>query len=289
MIIECIRCGKTYKNIKIFANHLTKSNKCIETYISIPKKYYKEHCEEINHLFENDYNSIKNDNNGLKYGCEHCGGTYNDKRYYYRHKKNHCKENSQTNIQDSQNIENSQNAIGQNAINANGQNQIMSNNPSITINNYGSTIDVTLLPLDVKKNIISNPLDAISKMCESVYINIPQNRNVYIKDSKEGYGMIYKNGIWEKIPLNSLISEIVENSADYVTDIVEDDTFTKSSRTIEKINKHFNNVINDNKIAQNEKNNVKCILDNKSNVVKEHYEKLINKKVRLNLKPLLCE
>lgn len=297
-MIDCIRCGKTYKSIKLFLTHLERGKNCIEECISIPKKHYKNNYEQINNIFYDDYKDIKDNNRGLKYGCEHCGKLYSSYSYSYEHKKTYCKENSepnnniQTNIQDSQNTNTNTESLNTHiSTNSNvntpnhSQNTNASNN-TITINNYGTPIDVTQLPTNIKRNIISNPLQAITRMCETAYVYIPQNRNVYIKDSKEGYGMIYENGEWNKVPMNTLISDIVENSADYVTDICGDNTFNKSNNVITKINKHFDNVCKDDYVAKTEKNNVKYTLDNYSPIIRKHYAKLLNKHVKLNLKPL---
>lgn len=295
MTIECIRCGKTFQYNKIFINHLIKAEKCTEKYISISKKYYKNNYKEVNNLFEHNYPHVKEQNEGIKYGCEQCGELYNSKSYYYRHKKHHCNKNEQLNVQDNKITANNEvSSNNQNMINSNYQNMthsqnlnIGNNNSTITINNYGTPFDVTQLPVNIKKNIISNPLEAITKMCDTFYIYIPENRNVYIKDYKDGYGMIYKDGIWSKVPMNTLISEIVENSADYVTDICEDNTFKKSNISVNKINKHFDNICNDIQVANTEKNNVKCLLDNNSHIIKNNYELLIKNSVKLNLKPIL--
>jgi hypothetical protein len=98
----CIGCGKKFNYNGNFIKHLT-LKKCIRKYIYICPNSYRNDFEKINQLFSKQFETFKNTDSKLKYGCEVCGKIFTTKSYLYRHIKK-CKikleniDNKQTSI-----------------------------------------------------------------------------------------------------------------------------------------------------------------------------------------------
>lgn len=307
MTINCIRCGKTYQSLKPFKNHLSGRNKCQDKYVVIPKQTYLNDYQNINNLFEETYNELIEQQTGPKYGCEKCGKLLASRTYYYTHKKDYCEpiesgevieHNNQLMNNGNVGHNNSHNNITQNnqsqntnSFNTNNQiGNIVSNNSNntavININNFGTEFDITKkLTSRTKQKLLSKPNNVIADMCKIIHVYMPTNRNAYIKDLKDGYGMIYKNGIWESIKMDDLLNELISESACYIYDIVKDDSFMKNETHINRINKHFDRVGEDGKTSATEKINVKHVIYNNKLKIKQTYEKMIGKQVNFSMKP----
>jgi len=290
MTIICVRCGRDFNYSKCFINHLTKSNKCIEKYIFIPKNVYVNNYDKINSIFSSKILELENIKK-LQYGCEQCGKLYSTKNYCYIHKNKKCKNKNE--IANNQQLNNSINLQGNNNIqqvnSPNINNNTNNTNNVINILNYGSDISdiIKKLPTGTKKNIIKQPINAIQNMAKVIYIDTPENRNVYIKDSKDGFGYVYENGNWKPMNLSNLLFDILHISADHIQEVIDEDNFNHR-KYIKSINKYFKNLTESNRsttLQNQEKRNIRDILITHSNIIKENYEKILGNKVKLNMKP----
>lgn len=91
MKIQCIRCGNIFQNMSLFQNHLVKKSDCIVEHIYLPIELYRIHFRQLNEIFNDKVEEIKNSkDNTIYYGCEYCGKTFSDRKYSYKHKKQYC-------------------------------------------------------------------------------------------------------------------------------------------------------------------------------------------------------
>jgi hypothetical protein len=288
MSIKCIRCGKDFNYSKCFLNHLIKNGKCIEKYIFIPKNVYIENYQKINSAFSSKISELENIKK-LQYGCDQCGKIYSTKNYCYMHKNKKCKKKYE--ITNNQQLNNSLNLQGDNNIQQLNSPNISNNtNNVINILNYGSDVSdvIKKLPVNTKKNIIKQPVKAIQNMAKVIYIDTPENRNVYIKDSKDGFGYVYENGNWKPMNLSNLLFDILNISADHIQEVIEEDKFNQN-KYIKSINKYFKNLTesdNSTTLQNQEKRNIRDVLITHSDVVKKNYEIILGNKVKLNMKPI---
>lgn len=316
MLFECIRCGQSFKTQIIFNNHLKKKGGCIIKYISIPKNKYLEKFKTINDLFENNYQQIKeSEPNTPRYGCEHCGNIYTNNSYYYKHKKK-CgfnglvqsnggivKVNEVSNISevipnvnyDDNNrknvMENSQNQNSLNTTNSHNNVQTFNNpiniNNNITIKSYGDQNDDEILssiPNHIKQQILKKPQTAITDLYKLIHIDNPQYRNIYIKNLKDGYGMVLKNGDWTPIQMKQLLEDAVVQSSDRLYDIANDETVNVKKSYLNKITELLENIAENGNITNNYKKEIKVVTYEFRELIKSNYEISNNKKYKFKLK-----
>jgi hypothetical protein len=292
MKFVCLRCGYNYYTKKNYIDHLTQTGKCQLKYLSISKQqlinnYYELYTQFKNTLSELMSNNDQSDNaTNIRYVCLDCYNVHTAKGNLYRHRKNHCQviKQNQLTIQNS----NSNNAIGNNAVNSavnsNNNNQVTNNN--ITINNYNN--DDVITPGLRKKhlNIIKHkPVNAIPEVFKSVHIDVPKNRNVYIKDVKDGFALVMLNGVWTPLQMDAVLSDMVLQSANWIGEAIDDNRniLGKKGDFVEKI---INQVEDDNDFAVNAwKNQIKYITYGGKDIIKNNYENIVGHKVKLNLKP----
>lgn len=88
----CIRCGQSFKKIKEFRMHLVGTKNCKATYINVPLKIYRLNMKVLNGFFIIKFKELYEKNKKiLYYGCEYCGKMFESRKYYFKHKKYHCK------------------------------------------------------------------------------------------------------------------------------------------------------------------------------------------------------
>lgn len=309
MIFECVRCGQGFKTQTIFNNHLKKKGGCNVKYISIPKNKYMERHKVINDLFEHNYRQLKesDDVSTPHYGCEHCGNVYTNNSYYYKHKKkcglkllvpdnaNIVELNDNVKHNDGKNVmENSQNQNSLNTTNSHNTVQTFnSNNPNININNnitiksYGDQNDDEILnsiPNHIKQQILKKPQTAITDLYKLIHIDNPQYRNIYIKNMKDGYGMVLKNGDWTPIQMKQLLEDAVVQSSDRLYDIANDETVNVKKSYLNKITELLENIAENGNITNTYKKEIKVVTYQFRELIKTNYEISNNKKYKLKLK-----
>lgn len=309
MKVECIRCGQKFENIKDFKNHLKGRKNCKATYISIPSDKYNMQFKLLNDMFKNEYNEIRK-KNILHYGCEYCGKTFSNTKYYYRHKKHHCSKreaneilydmdyimnnnsnntntnsgNTNTNSLNTQNIEQQNNIQTQNNIN---NSNINSNNVvnNFIIKNYSDNEDndqiLKTIPDDIKKKLLTNPQTAIENIHKLIHIDNPEYRNIYIKDIKEGHGYVYNNGEWDIKIMNDLLEELLVLNCDRIYDIMNDEDIKVKKAYINNLTDLFEKISDNGVIARTLKHKIKVMTYCYKNTIKDNYENSSKKKLRL--------
>ena len=99
------------------------------------------------------------------------------------------------------------------------KNQTLTNN--IKINNLGSE-DVSSITEQEMYNIVNKCYSALKVLTKRTYIDIPENRNVYIPSYKDSYILFYNNGNWEYGDLKKVLLDIKNTNIDRINAYYED-------------------------------------------------------------------
>jgi hypothetical protein len=138
MKIDCIRCGIKFNCIDDFKYHLQKKTRCKCKYINVSIDKYIIKPKYVNSLFLDKMKEIKNSKEKLiVYGCEYCGKCFNNRKYGYRHKSNHCKLREANQVL--YNEPNSLATNNQNTLTNNQNNSLSTNNVNNNIKNKNSS------------------------------------------------------------------------------------------------------------------------------------------------------
>lgn len=314
MKYTCFRCGSKFKLRNEYNNHIVTPNKCKLKYISLTKSQLKDDYYMLTSVYSIPFSKLEKMKTGktVRYPCLNCNKLYKSSSSLYNHRKNHCLsnknnedytksmdihehnystfKNDQTNIQGAQlnsnNVQNSNNI--QNIHNTQNSHNTQHNNVTnnITINNYDND-DILTDELRKKhlKIIRQGHINAIPEVFKSVHIDTPENRNVYIKDVKDGFGMVMLNGEWTPIQMDEILSDMVLQSANWIGDAIENnrDKLGLKGRYAEKM---INKVEDENSVDLSSwKSKIKYIAYGHCDLVKSNYENIIGSTVKLNLKP----
>jgi hypothetical protein len=143
-----------------FKEHLKKKTKCKCKYINVSIDKYLNKPKHINNLFLDKMKKMKDlsQPETTVYGCEYCGKCFNNRKYNYRHKNNHCKLRETNQIL--YNEPNSLATNNHNSLTNNQNNSLSTNNVNNNINkkNSNNTFDnINTLNNDINtQNNINN-------------------------------------------------------------------------------------------------------------------------------------
>jgi len=283
----CLRCGKDYKQFGSFTNHLKK--RCKTKYFAINNKKQLDNYDLYHMKLYSSLILMKSaSDTAIKFVCERCFNVYENRSYHSRHYNYHCDKLNKN--KHNKNATNTQNSITDNIVNANtktNNSNVSSNNSSnIIINNYTKEIK---LSDELKKKhlyiIEHKPDEVISEIFKSIHIDIPENRNVYVKDIKDGYAMVMLNNKWKAVQMDEIMNDMILESANIVGNTIKDNREILSS-VAEKIKDIISKVENaDVNHVRLLKNKIKYVACNNRDLVRTTYEDSIGKKVKLNMKP----
>ena len=148
---------------------------------------------------------------------------------------------------------------------------------TININGYGKE-DVSKISDVIWKRIINRKYLAIPELVRAVHILLEENRNIFIRSTKEKYGMIYNGESWEMRELKKILEDLINDNADRIWDYVKSEGSDQElcamiDPYLDKINK--DDTFND------YKEKIKLLLINNKTLIKESYEKNYNKKLEV--------
>jgi len=208
----CPRCGKKVCRLK---RHLYEGKKLCEA------KYINASADEIMGDYDRYLTDYNNKQLASKYKCE-CGKIYKYRQSLFTHRK--ICNYTQTN---------------QNSINNTTNNTI--NNINNTVNNINNTVnnisvdasdnrEINIITLQVFgneimpdhkqfMNMVRNKIlygreeELFNEFFSLVHIDIPENRNVYLPNIKDGYIDVFsKSKKWESVPVYKFGQELLSNN-----------------------------------------------------------------------------
>lgn len=100
-------------------------------------------------------------------------------------------------------------------------NTVNHNNVQVQINNHGNE-DMSSITEQEMYNIVNKCYSALKVLTKRTYIDIPENRNVYIPSYKDSYILFYNNGNWEYGDLKKVLLDIKNTNIDRINAYYED-------------------------------------------------------------------
>lgn len=287
----CPICEKNFSKFSNLKRHLINSKSCIKKDDTIDKKN-----QEIS-------------KNNFLYECEDCGRKTKYKNSYYRHRKRFCekrkeetvindtgnelinlklnyneleKENKKniqkikklesklTELFSKSNITVSENSGNIGNVNTGSQQINISNN--FHINTYGNE-DLSRITMDDWLYIIKRNRMAIPYLVKKIHINTKNNRNLYISNIKDSYGLKLDSitNTWKLVALRKLLDEIVVDSANRIDDFICENSAIINDKDYKNMDKLVND-INKDDIRDDQKILVKEVLVNGKKIIKDYYE-----------------
>ena len=194
----CLRCGQDFAKS---SSHLSKNKECEPIYLNISRetilKEYHKYLEEFFICKYKKNNKTDYENNNQKYKCEFCSKSYSYKTSYYKHKRLYHKDNNSVNIVNSNNTTNN-----------------ITNNFNISINNFGN--EKKLNGKSMAK-LLNGPTNKIlSEYVKQTYVNISENRNIFIPNIRGKFVQVYINGKWEYKLLIPIVINVIYKSSEYI-------------------------------------------------------------------------
>lgn len=276
MSYKCKFCSKSFNSKQNLEYHYD-NNVCVDKgkiLCKICVKYYKNkytykrHCK-IKHpeLFNINKKDTIN-----KIVCENCNKEFARKYNLKMHLLNNvCKKdsiilNSKTNCNNTNIVNNINNTNNTN--NTNHTNIVNNNIINISLNSFGNE-DISSISNDELIDIVKRCYNSVSELFKRIHIDIPENRNIYLSNYKEGNISVYKNGKWNIHDAKKVLKKIQDINIDII------DTFYKSNigdftnnKSIERMIEDFNN----NKLTNKYNKDIKLILENNKGILKESKE-----------------
>ncbi len=199
----CLRCGKECTRIN---SHLKNKNICKPIYLNVSSNKIIENYDEYYQQFI--ICKYKKDNGVKEYECEYCDKQYACRNSYYRHKTN-----KHANIDDSNKV-NINNNTTNNTLNNTINNNTMIDTVNITINGFGNE---KLLSKETIAKILKEPMNRIiPEYVKQTYIEIPENRCIYIPNIRGKFANIFVDGVWELKSTTPIVDTLINKSSKYI-------------------------------------------------------------------------
>lgn len=272
--ILCLICGQSYKYHKSFCDHLHKKKICKHNYILINRNYYENNYNDVNNMFMNQFMRMINKKlESEKFGCQYCGKLYNHRSHIYRHLKV-CKvleiENKEVEKQINNIDKKTLNQINNQVSNSNNNNNNINNihngdiniNNNIIIKNFSSEYDDEILekiPKSIKKQILKSPASAIVDLFKLIHIDMPEHRNFYVNNLKDGYAQVHKDGEWEPMAMNEALTEAVTINSDRLYDIANDDSIKIKKIYLKQISEILDEISENTRLTTHYRRSIKTI------------------------------
>ena len=151
-----------------------------------------------------------------KYECKHCHKTFSTNSHMHRHQRLHCKENRRI-VELERKLQEMEERIvrmsGNHVTHHTTNNHMTTNINNFHINSYGRE-NIDHLQSFLTQIMTHIPLEAIPALIEKKYFdsNHPENHTVKIKNKKEKWIYIYKNGGWELNLKKNIIHNMIDTS-----------------------------------------------------------------------------
>jgi uncharacterized C2H2 Zn-finger protein len=152
----------------------------------------------------------------------------------------------------------------------NNQHNNITNN--IYINDFGNENVNHISKKDWKK-IIHKFYQAIPTLVEKIHIENKENQNVFIPSIKDNYALVYEKDDWQFKALTQVLEDIILTNADRLYDFISENEGEIDERTISKLDTIMEQLENGDTLYKKYQREVKYLLLNNRNLIKDHYEK----------------
>lgn len=152
----------------------------------------------------------------------------------------------------------------------NNQHNNITNN--IYINDFGNESVNHISKKDWKK-IIHKFYQAIPTLVEKIHIENKENQNVFIPSIKDNYALVYEKDDWQFRALTQVLEDIILTNADRLYDFINENEGEVDERTISKLDTIMEQLENGDTLYKKYQREVKYLLLNNRNLIKDHYEK----------------
>lgn len=154
------------------------------------------------------------------------------------------------------------------------------NNIQININNYGEE-DLSKLTMNDWKDMMYGGISHLfEKFIEKVYVDVPENRNIYIKNVKDGCALIFDNNSWKQKNRKELIDDFYRTKLlfmqSFADSLSENDT-NMSCKIKSKVNHLFDDI---EEILLQKKSILNSFL-NINDCINQHYKNQSGKDIKL--------
>lgn len=200
----------------------------------------------------------------------------------YIPKTDNIQTNIQTNKQINNQITNNNTINGPHAVGDNNQiyttkndnryqnNQHITNN--IYINEFGNE-DTKHITKKEWKKIIHEFYQAIPTLVKKVHIENQENQNVFIPSARDNYALVYEKDDWQFRTLTQVLEDIIVTNADRLYDFINENEGEIDERTISKLDTIMEQLENGDTLYKKYQREVKYLLLNNRNLIKDYYEK----------------
>jgi hypothetical protein len=206
-MFKCKRCGYTCENKCLLKRHLSRKNACL-----ISEDLSSDLLENLSiDILLKELNTC----DLKKFKCKHCEKTFTDSSNRYRHQKNckksdieQLKETVQTLQQEIINLK--ENSNKNNITNIEQATIHNHNNLNITLNNFGNESYNHISEEFIKKCIINN-VSGVKSLIEKIHFSdeVPENKNVRIKSTKNNLVEIANNNKWVVKDTNEALESMI--------------------------------------------------------------------------------
>lgn len=228
---------------------------CVKYYKN--KYTYKRHCKtKHKELFIND-KSFSSD----EYKCNNCEKVFSRKYNLKVHLNNNVCCDKSKNITINNSNSNNVNNITNNTNIIHNTNNII----NISLNGFGDE-DIASITNEELLKIVKRCYNSVSELFKRIHIDIPENRNLYLSNHKEGNISVYKNGKWDIHDAKKILKKIQDINIDIIGSFYKNniDNFN-NNKSIEKMFDDFNN----NKLTSKYNKDIKLLLENHKDIIRK--------------------
>lgn len=277
----CLVCGGLYNDSSYYYKHL---KVC---------KDKEEKKQQLENMDEPDVNKLLSELQILKTTNQKTitkTNSNNKEEHHINHHQSHNTNNDDHVENHYQNNNSQSHNTHSNNGNNSGNNNVINNVNTYVINNYDDAElhdkNCLNLPKHIKKKLFNAPRTAIPELYNKYYIDIPENRCIYISNIKDGQAYAMKDGKWTCMGMNQLMEHMLEQISDQIYHIGEFGKLNITEKKRENMERTLEEVAENGKYANSCKQIIKNTTFNKRDSIKKTYEEVIGHKVKLNMKPI---
>jgi len=263
----CFRCGKEFYKDGNLTRHLQVTKKCHPDYLDIDR----EELIKASHRYKDDFEKIKNRYEN-KSKLEDKIKKMEELKKEIDLLKNESVSNHILNTTNSHNITNSN-------INSNNNNVTNNTNIYINLNEFGNE-DLSHISEDRWKQIVNRRYNSMKELIKEIYTKNDSNRNIYISNPNNKYGMIYDGSDWMYELVTNIVNNILINNSDILEDYINNKDNKVDVKTFDVVNKVIDIIREDGKKSKRFKDEATVMLVNSKKNTKKYYETISGKKIK---------
>lgn len=151
----------------------------------------------------------------------------------------------------------------------NNQHNNITNN--IYINEFGKE-DTDHISKKEWKRIINKFYQAIPTLVKKIHIDKQSNQNVFIPSIKDNYALVYEKDDWQFRALTQVLEDIIVANADRLYDFINENEGEIDEHAIMKLDTIMEQLENGDTLYKTYQREIKHLLLNNRNLIKDHYE-----------------